>query len=70
MNQWFVILLIVGLAAIMLAHAGYSEGFQSGHCQKCGVDMPECSEGLKCMNGCCQRLNKKDLPPNELEVVP
>jgi hypothetical protein len=70
-KPWMAFLFIVGLAAIMLAHAGYSEGFQAGTAaQMCGVDMPECPEGQQCINGVCARPDKPALPKNELPVLP
>lgn len=71
MQPWMAFLLVVGLAAIMLAHAGFSEGFQAGTpAQMCGVDMPECPQGYQCMNGVCARPDKPNLPRNELPVLP
>jgi hypothetical protein len=71
MQPWMVFLLIVGLAAIMLAHAGFSEGFQAGMAAKmCGIDMPNCPEGQVCINGVCARPDKPALPRNELPVLP
>ena len=71
MQPWMAFLLVVGLAAIMLAHAGFSEGFQAGMPGiRCGVDLPGCSNTKECLNGFCSSTNKPALLANELPVYP
>jgi hypothetical protein len=64
--------LLVGVAAILLAHAGLArEGFKAGMPGvRCGVDLPTCSVGTRCVNGFCENTNPPTLPRNTLPVYP
>jgi hypothetical protein len=64
--------LLVGVAAILLAHAGLArEGFKAGMPGvRCGVDLPTCSVGTQCVNGFCENTNPPTLPRNTLPVYP
>jgi hypothetical protein len=48
-----------------------AEGFQNKMAliQRCGVDMADCSDALKCMNGFCLSTTLPTLPDNPLPVV-
>ena len=65
-------ILVVGAAAILLAHAGLArEGFKSGMPGlSCGVGLPTCEVGTKCVNGFCQNTSPPTLPRNDLPVYP
>jgi hypothetical protein len=64
--------LIVGVAAILLAHAGFGkEGFKAGMPGiRCGVDLPTCATGTQCVNGFCENTSPPTLPRNVLPVYP
>ena len=49
-----------------------NEGFQNkmAMMQRCGVDMADCSDELKCMNGFCLSAEQPMLPNNQLPVYP
>jgi hypothetical protein len=49
-----------------------NEGFQNkmAMMQRCGVDMADCSEELKCMNGFCLSTDIFTPPNNQLPVYP
>jgi hypothetical protein len=49
-----------------------SEGFQNkmAMMQRCGVDMENCSEELKCMNGFCLSADQPRLADNPVPVFP
>jgi len=49
-----------------------SEGFQNkmAMIQRCGVDMADCSDELKCMNGFCLSAGQPTLPSNPVPVLP
>ena len=49
-----------------------SEGFQNkmAMIQRCGVDMADCSEELKCMNGFCLSAGQPTPPTEQLPVYP
>ena len=67
-------LLVVGVCAILLAHAGYKqekEGFKAGQPGiRCGVDLPSCARNTFCINGFCGLVDIPPLPENELPVYP
>jgi hypothetical protein len=65
-------ILIVGVAAILLANAGFGkEGFKAGMPGiRCGVDLPTCAVGTQCVNGFCENTNPPTLPRNVLPVYP
>jgi len=65
-KQLIVIALII---VILYATHNASEGFVDAG--RCGVDLPPCSGGLRCMNGYC----KSDIAPvmpyfSDLPMVP
>jgi hypothetical protein len=37
---------------------------------QCGVGLPSCSNGTKCLNGYCQTTNPPQLKPTMLPVFP
>ena len=49
-----------------------NEGFENkmAMIQRCGVDMADCSEELKCMNGFCLSTGQPTLGGNQLPVYP
>ena len=53
-KQLIVIILVI---VILYATCTVSEGFVDT--QRCGVDLPSCSSGLRCINGYC----KTDIAP-------
>ncbi len=56
MGALFVIISIL-MALYLYIIPGSREGFVDKI--RCGVDLPSCPEGLRCMNGYC----KSDIPP-------
>lgn len=71
------LLLLVGTCALLLGQAAFfKEGFMFGQPPagqpgvRCGVDLPECSSGLACMNGFCRAPQAPPLLDNELPVYP
>lgn len=47
------------------------EGFESQAGDRCGVDMPPCSHGTKCMNGYCLPTSTPTFPAySDLKVEP
>ena len=71
-NNSTLFILLVGVCCILLLNAGFrSEGFKSGEPGiRCGVDMPNCPDGLQCLNGFCQKAVAPQLLDNELPVFP
>jgi hypothetical protein len=55
MGSIFIILSIILI--LYLYFSPPVEGFVDG--VRCGVDLPPCSDGLRCMNGYC----RSDIPP-------
>jgi hypothetical protein len=37
---------------------------------QCGVGLPSCSDGKKCMNGYCKSVNIPEINGSQLKVVP
>jgi hypothetical protein len=65
------ILLLIGICLVLLGISGFREGFKAGMPGiRCGVDLPTCSLGLRCMNGFCENPSMPALPRNELPVYP
>ena len=47
------------------------EGFEAQAGDRCGVDLPPCPMGTRCINGYCMSPNAPTLPVNsDLEVKP
>ena len=46
------LMFVLGLLLVILRKP-LAEGFYSGDATRCGVDMPPCANGLKCVNGFC-----------------
>lgn len=65
------ILLVIGTGLVLLGMSGFREGFNAGMPGiRCGVDLPTCHPGLRCMNGFCESPSVPSLPKNELPVYP
>ena len=68
-----IILLLVA-CALMVTYKLLSptnEGFESQVGDRCGVDMPTCPEGTRCMNGYCMTYNPPKMPMySEIPVKP
>ena len=49
-----------------------NEGFQNkmAMMQRCGVDMADCSDELKCMNGFCLSAGQPTMAENTVPVLP
>jgi hypothetical protein len=63
----WVLLLVFALGLVVLYfRSGIEEGFMGG--LRCGVDMPPCDPGLKCINGFCAATDPK--PVREKDPVP
>ena len=68
----FLILIGVGVLLLILDRIyrinSRVEAFQNSI--RCGVDLPPCMFGKKCMNGICVGTNVPNLKPNSLPVFP
>jgi hypothetical protein len=54
------LIVIILIIAILYATCTASEGFVDA--QRCGVDLPSCSSGLRCINGYCKTDIAQVLP--------
>ena len=70
-------LLILAFVGILLLAADrvfrinpFIENFENPNPLACGVDMPPCAFGKRCMNGFCVSENMPELPANGLPVYP
>lgn len=74
MKDLIPILVILFIAVGLAVGYGLSstkEGFEGQPGDRCGVDMPPCPHGTKCMNGYCLPTNAPVLPTySDLEVQP
>ena len=71
-----VYILIIGVGVLVATATGVLERLE-GFVNipgtpgvRCGVDLPICAIGTRCMNGFCVNSNKPTLTPNELTVYP
>jgi hypothetical protein len=72
-NSWILLVVcILGFGFLIFVFTEMSkEAFQSGMPGvRCGVDLPTCAFGLKCMNGFCKKPSQPVLLPNQLSVYP
>ena len=73
-SDTIAILCILLFACVLMgwyAVEGRAEGFESREGQMCGVDMPTCKHGTRCMNGYCTSLSAPMLPAvSDLPVEP
>ena len=64
----FITLIFIGFVLLLADRYFRIEGFSNPN--NCGVGMPPCTNGTRCINGCC----KSDIPPllgpNTLPVFP
>lgn len=61
-------ILFVVLVSILLSFLSATEGFVDAG--RCGVGLPPCSRGLRCMNGYCRSDKVPNPPASDLPVVP
>lgn len=68
----FVILLIGSALCVWYGTTtNYAEGFQGELGSMCGVDLPTCKFGTRCINGYCKTSNIPALPAySEMKVEP
>jgi hypothetical protein len=64
----FLTLIAVGFALLIADRYLRIEGFTNP--SPCGVGMPSCSNGTRCINGFCKSDNLPQLPPTTLPVFP
>ncbi len=65
------IILILGSVLCVWYGNRTMEGFQGELGSMCGVDLPTCKFGTRCINGYCKTENSPSLPPySELKVEP
>jgi hypothetical protein len=64
----FLTLIAVGFVLLLADRYLRIEGFANP--KSCGVGMPSCSNGTRCMNGFCQSDKPPHLPPTTLPVFP
>lgn len=73
-NEIIAALLILVAACILLGLDSWrrvEEAFHSKIGVQCGVDMPPCANGTRCINGYCDTLDSPYLPPTSgLPVLP
>lgn len=67
-----LVVCIVGFGFLIFVFTEMSrEGFQAGMPGvRCGIDLPTCAFGLKCINGFCKKPSQPTLLPNQLPVYP
>jgi hypothetical protein len=74
MKDLIPILIILAIACGLAVAYGVVrpvEGFMAQAGDRCGVDMPPCPHGTKCMNGYCLPTNTPMLPMySDLKVEP
>ena len=72
-NSWILLVVcILGFGFLLFIFTKMSrEGFQAGMPGvRCGIHLPTCAFGLKCMNGFCKKPSLPILLPNQLPVYP
>lgn len=73
-SDWLAILGILFFACVLFSwhsFSRYTEGFEAVAGDRCGVDMPTCPQGTRCMNGYCIPPTAPQLPPfSDLRVEP
>jgi hypothetical protein len=74
MKDLIPILILLGIACALAVAYGINrseEGFEGQIGDRCGVDMPTCKHGTKCINGYCLPTNAPVLPLySDLKVEP
>jgi hypothetical protein len=66
-----VIILLMACALFVWSSLSSKEGFEGLEGARCGVDLPTCPQGTKCMNGYCMPPNKPQFPMySDLPVEP
>lgn len=66
-----LIIIIIGSALCVWYGSRVKEGFEGELGSMCGVDLPSCKFGTRCINGYCKTENSPSLPPySELNVEP
>ena len=77
-NMNLVYILIIGVFVVVATAVGIFERLSyEGFVNipgtpgvRCGIGLPICAIGTRCMNGFCVNSNKPTLTPNELPVYP
>ena len=64
----FLTLIVVGFVLLLADRYLRIEGFSNPN--QCGVDMPSCTNGTRCINGFCKSDNPRPLGPTTLPVFP
>ena len=63
------LIVIILVIVILYATHNVNEGFINE--SRCGVDLPSCTSGLRCINGYCKSDNAPMLPSiSDLPIIP
>ena len=74
-TQIMVCLFCIGVGALIMGYTGLveREGFLNARgtpAVRCGIDLPTCALGMKCVNGFCSGTALPALLVNQLPVLP